>query len=150
MQLNTVPSSSDLTPHKHAALITELARQLATGELQAGWWEWQVSSDNAKTWYPCDITPQWGCLEYRCIKTDKYPESTKSKELEAIKNFENLQVGQIFENPTSDFVKVVKILDKTTDTSCYGFIDSGRTEVTFIENWTDLLGFRYKPSIRTL
>lgn len=60
-------------PHRHAAHITEFARQLATGERHAGWWNWYVK--DAENNYVIVLIPMWSPnAEYRCEKSTNHPD----------------------------------------------------------------------------
>lgn len=62
------------TKHKHADLIKEYARQLADGEIDAGWWKLESREKGATNWNWI-IAPAWlSGVEYRFSKTEKHPD----------------------------------------------------------------------------
>jgi len=63
-----------LNKHVHADLIKEYARQVADGELQAGWWDWECRDKDATNW-DWVIAPAWlSGVEYRFTKNENHPD----------------------------------------------------------------------------
>jgi len=65
--------SSAPKPHRHAALILEFARQVATGERHAGWWNWYVKDETDK--FVTILMPMWNpTAEYSYSKSTSHPD----------------------------------------------------------------------------
>lgn len=65
------PSNANIQPHPCKELIEEYARQYASGEKAAGWWQWYVSGSIA----PISLTFVNGEPEdYRYEMTEKHPD----------------------------------------------------------------------------
>lgn len=66
-------ASKEPKPHRHATLIMEFARQVATGERHAGWWNWYVK-DETNT-YVIILMPMWNpTAEYSYSKSTSHPD----------------------------------------------------------------------------
>ena len=63
--------------HIHADLIKEYARQLADGEIEANWWNWQSRANQEKHndhWTQIS-SPSWlASMEYRFTKNENHPD----------------------------------------------------------------------------
>jgi len=63
-----------LKKHVHAELIKEYARQLADGEIDAGWWKLECRDKGATNWNWI-IAPAWlSGVEYRFTKSKNHPD----------------------------------------------------------------------------
>jgi hypothetical protein len=66
-----------LKKHVHAELIKEYARQLADGEIEANWWNWQSRANQEKHndhWTQIS-SPSWlASMEYRFTKNENHPD----------------------------------------------------------------------------
>jgi len=62
------------TKHKHEDLIKEYARQMADGELQAGWWDWEYYNEDMENWEETP-NPLWmSSIKYRFTKSKNHPD----------------------------------------------------------------------------
>ncbi len=88
-----------LTPHKHAALIKEWAEHVASGAVDAGWYESQAKSSDG-SW----VSQPKNCIcfadsEYRIAKTGKHPDFLPPKKKIALElELTDEQIDQMAEN----------------------------------------------------
>lgn len=62
------------TKHAHEDLIKEYARQMADGELQAGWWDWEYYDEDDENWEKTP-SPLWtSSIKYRFTKSKNHPD----------------------------------------------------------------------------
>ncbi len=71
--------------HPHAEHIVEFARQKASGEREAGWWQWQyqIQSSWRDVAFNSPLFSERGETVYRCIKTKNHPNYDKHEEVRA-------------------------------------------------------------------
>lgn len=75
---NLTPSNStELKPHKHAKIILEWSRHLASGEAYAGWWQLQAEHRVENFVYLEDVGDRvaWNLENYKIVKTALHPDN---------------------------------------------------------------------------
>lgn len=99
-------STVQLTPHPHAMLILEKARQDAAGETAAEWWGWHYYGKKSEAWLIVGNPSFERGYQFRYTMTNKHPDFVPPKSKPRLVNMSALPVGSVvsgagyFENAT--------------------------------------------------
>lgn len=112
------------TKHKHADLILEFARQKATGEFDAGWWNWEHTG-RYEFWKYTEFL-DFSAEQYRYTPTEKNPAFKPKLKLIAMHELPlGTRVNTSYENG-------VQLMSIRNSTNAWVWKSSGKTETVNI------------------